>query len=769
MEPDLEQLVERFNGLGGMPWLNQPKTTKDALSRYSQLFLNDAGRSCHHKDDADQGQIVYKACPIQLETKTADDGATEFVIRGWASTSDKDLDDDIILPTAFQSSLAKFMAQGRMLFMHDWWALPVGKWDSAEIRDRGLWMERGIIAPTTMGLDLQILIGMKAINTLSVGFRVLKDEFNYDTGVRTITDLELLEVSIVNIPANPNAVFDMAKTKNLKSLIPNRSGNGSQKGKGNTMDPELLKVITAMSERYDVSAGPVADRLTKMSTTVDNINRILMAVKAQADKALDPKDAATKADLLQFMDNTKTDITGLVADMKALQAAKKEDGIEKMIVTDWRAMLSKGIFMRDVNGKALSAAHQKAFRILNLPVDYDKSEHGPIIKAARNLNDVTMIQDAFFRKTGKAPGGGQYQGMHTLESFQKLAEVMEILDAELGASMKAMYTGGAGLGLEWIPTIFSGEFDTLYRLRPTLVNYLRPAWQMPSATAKWPILSGAATAYLADEAATNNPAVLLKSNLTTAVVTFVARTLATAIPVSRQLLEDSIVDVAMVIREELAIALAEAEENADINGDNTATHFDTGTALTSADADVMCAWKGLRKLAVGLSNTWDSQSATAGIGDGTTAFAAQDVRYNRQKLGILGLNPSECLHITSIGAYYKALAFTQVTKANEFGYQSTWLSGVLPALDGVEIYISGHMREDLNASGIYDNSTKTHTGWLTIHRRSFMPGEKRGVNLEFEYNAEVQQWLFISTMRRDFQNMRPSTQLPVAYAYNIEN
>lgn len=763
MDKSIEELIARFERLGGLPAIGKPKAAGDLISPYSRLWLNEDDQSCHHKD-GDNRQIIYKACRARPQFKATDqgDGTTEFIIQGFASTNDLDTDNEIILPSAFESSLKTFMETGRMLFMHDWWSLPVGKWRQAEIQDGGLWMEDGIVLPTSMGKDLQLLIENDAINSLSIGFYVNKDEFDYDTGIRTITDLELLEVSIVNIPANPNAIFQMAKEQGLKSFI-NRSSDGPLRRKGNTMDPELVKLITKMSEGWDTQPGSVASVVGNLTQQLNKFNSIIAQVQQKVKDLHDPATLVNEADFLTFCENTKNDVTGLTESIKELQLQKREGEIEKAIITDWRSLLTKGIFLRDENGKALSPAHQKAYRILNLPVDFDKSEHGPIVKAARNLNDVCLILDAYYRGVKAA----QYRGIQHLEAFQKLTDMMELLDPELAAGMKAMYTGGTGTGLEWIPTIFSGEVDTLYRIRPTLVNYLRAAWQMPSQTAKWPILSGAATAYLADEPASNNPKVLHKSNLSTSVVTFSARTIAAALPVSKILLEETLFDLAPVLREELVIALAEAEEDAEINGDNSASHFDTGRSLTSSDDDVKVAWKGLRKLAIDASNHWDTQSVT--LGDGTTAFAAADCRYNRQLLGILGLNPAECLHVASIGGFYKALSFSQVTKANEFGFASTWLTGTLPALDGVEIYISAHLGENLNASGVYDNSVTDNTAWLTLHRRSFMPGERRGVALEFDYNPDVQQWLFIATMRRDFQNMRPSSQKPVAYGYNIDN
>lgn len=244
--------------------------------------------------------------------------------------------------------------------------------------------------------------------------------------------------------------------------------------------------------------------------------------------------------------------------------------------------------------------------------------------------------------------------------------------------MKAMYTGGAGVGYEWMPTLWSAEFETLFRLQPRLANYLRPKWQMPSATAKWPILTAGATGYIVPEAGSNNPVVMTPSDLGSSVITFAVVALGARLPISKLLIEDTLFDLLGTVREEQVICLGDIEEDAIVNGDNSATHFDTGRSLTSDSLDVKCAWKGIRKICAGLSNTWNTQSTSTGVGDATAAFVAKDVRYNRYLLGELGVDPSQLLHVGGIEVYYQALNFSEVTKANEFGYASTWLTGRLP-------------------------------------------------------------------------------------------
>ncbi len=759
-------LTKRFDAIGGKDGVADQGERGVRPSGYTRLYL-DADN--HSKHDGD-GEIIYKACPIVFKRDDKPDDDGKFHIRGWGSTNDLDLDDEIIEPQAFATSLASFLKRGTMLWMHDWFSKPVGKWLAAEIREGGLYMTDGILADTQDGMDIKELIGIDAINTLSVGFRVKSDEYDYEKNIRTITDLELLEVSIVTIPANPNAIFEQAKTLGLKSFTRSTNDHNGRKGIMPGISSELFKKVEALTAGFDPADGSLATRFGDVNSTLAAMQKTIIEVRDMGLKAVDPKSIVTDADFKEYCSKRETEGEALMEEIKQLQINAKEKQRPKYAVKDWRALLKDKNWVHDMNGVALPTVYQNAYKLLNLPIDFDATEDGWLIKAARNLNDCVLMVDAYYRGGGNVGKYMQQGGMHSLDVFKTLQEVLAKFDPELGKAMeiKAMATDNTGYGAEWVPTLMSGEMETLFRLRPTLVNFLRPVWQMPSPIAEWPIQTGVATAYIASQASTDNPTTLKKTKFGTGKVTFTTKTIAAAIPVSREMVEDSIVDLIPVVREELVTALMEGDEDAIINGDTTATHFDTTDGLVSTDDDVRVAWKGLRRIATDRSNTWDTQSTTAGEGDAATTFTALDVRYLRQLLGVHGLDPSQCLHVTSIKAYYYALSFSQVTKANEFGFTSTWLSGKLPALDGVEIYISSKMREDLNASGVATGSAATHTGWLTLNRRSFMPGEKRGVTIEFEFNIDVQQYLFVASHRRDFQVLSPTTQDPVAFGYNID-
>jgi uncharacterized protein len=94
---------------------------------------------------------------------------------------------------------------------------PVGVWTDMHEDDKGLWVE-GKLAPTPRGQELYTLMKMTprpAIDGLSIGF--MTKEFSLrtkpDEPRRTLKAVELLEVSLVSMPANPKA-----RVQNVKSF-----------------------------------------------------------------------------------------------------------------------------------------------------------------------------------------------------------------------------------------------------------------------------------------------------------------------------------------------------------------------------------------------------------------------------------------------------------------------------------------------------------------------------------------------------------------------
>jgi len=125
-----------------------------------------------------------------------------------------DLGGDIVVPGAFEDSLKYHKEQGflpAMFWMHKPDKVP-GKWLSIEEDDKGL-ANHGVLAPTPLGDEMHVLLGMKAVRGLSIGYETLKQAWD-DFGNRMIIKANLWETSIVSLAMNP-----LAQVVNIKSQL----------------------------------------------------------------------------------------------------------------------------------------------------------------------------------------------------------------------------------------------------------------------------------------------------------------------------------------------------------------------------------------------------------------------------------------------------------------------------------------------------------------------------------------------------------------------
>ncbi len=149
---------------------------------------------------------------MDLETKfcrfdtdvTVIEGTT---IEGYASLfGQRDQGGDTVAKGAFARSLARLGKEGRavkMLWQHDP-AQPIGIWETVREDDRGLYVKGHLLDCIEKGREAAALIAAGAIDGLSIGYRTVQATKN-DRGQRSLTELELWEVSLVTFPMLPSA------------------------------------------------------------------------------------------------------------------------------------------------------------------------------------------------------------------------------------------------------------------------------------------------------------------------------------------------------------------------------------------------------------------------------------------------------------------------------------------------------------------------------------------------------------------------------------
>lgn len=110
-----------------------------------------------------------------------------------------------VLPGAFSRSIAQFKLTNTvplMLWQHRP-TEPIGQWTAISEDQIGLRLVGKFNLNTTRGRDAYEHVRAGDINGLSIGYNEIRAKANGD--VRELLELELLETSIVSLPANPRA------------------------------------------------------------------------------------------------------------------------------------------------------------------------------------------------------------------------------------------------------------------------------------------------------------------------------------------------------------------------------------------------------------------------------------------------------------------------------------------------------------------------------------------------------------------------------------
>lgn len=154
-------------------------------------------------------RYAKKTFDFELKTVTKNTKTEEVVIEGYANTSSKDRVGDVVLPSAFQKSLSTYMNNPVLLVNHDWNDV-AGVTQAAEITDKGLYIKARI---SDTREDLKTLIREGCLRTFSIGYNEIDADMDESTKTKYIKELELLEISVVSVPANTEAMFTTAQVK----------------------------------------------------------------------------------------------------------------------------------------------------------------------------------------------------------------------------------------------------------------------------------------------------------------------------------------------------------------------------------------------------------------------------------------------------------------------------------------------------------------------------------------------------------------------------
>lgn len=132
-------------------------------------------------------------------------------IAGYANTSDKDRTGDVVVPDAWAKGIENFRRNPILLYQHDH-GKPIGKVNSVTVDKKGIFVEASVSEAAEKQHGVKTLITDGVLKSFSVGFRVKDADYDRLNDTFYIKDVELLEISVVSVPANQNSLFSIRKS-----------------------------------------------------------------------------------------------------------------------------------------------------------------------------------------------------------------------------------------------------------------------------------------------------------------------------------------------------------------------------------------------------------------------------------------------------------------------------------------------------------------------------------------------------------------------------
>lgn len=322
--------------------------------------------------------------------------------------------------------------------------------------------------------------------------------------------------------------------------------------------------------------------------------------------------------------------------------------------------------------------------------------------------------------------------------------------------LRALDTDTSNEGTEWIPTGIGASMHERVRASGKIAP-LFPRINLPTNPWKWPIEGGDATAYRVAEPTSDTATKVSASTPGTVAATFDAEILGGRILFSKSLEADSALAILPFTQTKLVQAFVDAEEKAILDGDSDGTHQDSDTQAAGA-THASSSWDGLRKRA--LAETTQA----------TTATSAANLALIRKSMAKWGVNPADLAYIIGVSSYLVLMSDSNLLTVDKFGPNATLLNGQIGSLYGVPVIVSEHVRENLNASGVYDGITTTKTYALCVNRNEWAMGQRTPLAVETDDSIyrETYQRVVVGFMREDFQSIAPaSTDDNTSIGYNI--
>lgn len=346
------------------------------------------------------------------------------------------------------------------------------------------------------------------------------------------------------------------------------------------------------------------------------------------------------------------------------------------------------------------------------------------------------------------------------------------------------FTEGTNYGSEWIDEGTVPELIREMEFLASLSDAFASVEVSGSGSFRWPFLTRGLRPYLksAPGAANLDPAQYAASALITAKRTFDPVTIAVRQLVYEDAAEDAFISAFEIGQVELAKAIMEGIDDAIVNADNAAIHHDTGlsawdirgrwgTTGLGTDADHRKAWLGLRAYANDVSSEADGNGSQTGAG--MAAMRALCDAEGAMGDGMFLWSPEfflkKALTFSDFYTWEKAGSSAPIL-TGLMGLEAGGLPGQVGFLFGQPVVVNRFVPADLNATGVYDDTTKTKSVALYVIRSRFLMVNQRARRIEVGKDITRGVYNQVATVRTLFTPLDDPTDTsvkPVSAYYNL--
>jgi len=653
-------------------------------------------------DTNEEKSIMKKIFKLDSVIKAVEEGDGELRIAGYASTDSVDRQSDRILPTAWtRGGLRNYEINPILLFNHDY-NRPIGRVIEMSTDKRGLRI-KGVISKSAG--EIYDLVKEGVLSTFSVGFLVKDADYDKSADGLIVKDAELLEVSVVSVPANQDATFSLAKSfdsqedyQNFKKQFINSDGDVTERAREASrkfkMENETQDLINkAVAEALAASQKATAEAAEKAAKEKAANEALEKRISEAAAKVISTSEERISAELEKRFGEKEVDLTKALDGLRG-ELAEKSQELQNV-------MNSKRVFSDRGDSKSewkntFSKDMEDAFLLARVTgKGYDTKFAKTLLEKANSHSSVVVSSDDFEQ------------------------EVSTNIERDIQLEL-----------------VLAPMFREIAMTTSSLIIPIMPDAGYAEITANAGSTDATAPQGTLDTRTSSNRAGITLTEVQLRTVKMIAKSY-----LGNETEEDAILPILPLLREAMIRQHARGVENLLLLGNLNVTGS-AYTSVTGAD--------GLLKYAS--SQSRDIATGTAGT---LPALTAAGLLVLRKNMGKYGLRASDVTYVVSQRAYFELLEDPEFQDFNLVNQMASKMTGEVGQVFGSSVMVCDEF--PAAAAGAYYA--------LAVNTRNFVVPRLRGVTVESDYLVENQHRVLVTSQRLGFKEIIANAKSVFGFKY----